>query len=164
MKHVVKKHKDAKLVVVGYGYDRKRLELLRDYLDLNNNVFFSGENVLFFNKNDKDAKVSLMKRAWAMVFPSVKEGWGMTVTECAACGTPTIATDVTGLRDSVVNGKTGIMVSKNPSEEELAGAMIKLIEDKKLREKMSTEAVKWAKKFTWKNSYKEFMSVLNKLI
>jgi glycosyltransferase involved in cell wall biosynthesis len=164
MKHVVRKIPEAKLLIVGYGYDRKRLELLRDYLDLQENVIFHHENVLFFEKNVKDEKVNLMQKAWALVFPSVKEGWGMTVTECAACGTPAIVTDVTGLRDSVIKDETGLIVSNDPSEEELAKAMIKILKDEKLRNKLSKNAIKWAKEFTWENSYMEFGSILNKIV
>ena len=139
------------------GYDRKRLQLLRDFLGLEENVYFQDENNLYFNKNDKDAKVKLMQSAWALIFPSVKEGWGMTVTECAACATPTIATNVTGLKDSVVDGETGILISQNPSKKELADAMIKLIENPKLLETLSNNALKRAKAFTWERGYKEFM-------
>lgn len=164
MEIVVRKHPEAKLAVVGYGYDRKRLELLRNYLELHDTVYFQDENILFFGKNEKDRKINSMQSAWALIFPSVKEGWGMTVTECAACGTPTIATDVTGLRDSVVNGKTGILVSKDPTPEEIAKEMIKLIERPKLRRKMSKEAIKWAKSFTWGRSYEEFSRIIENIV
>lgn len=160
MKIVCEKHPSAKLAIVGYGYDRKRLELLRNYLKLEKNVFFHDEDILFFGKNIKDQKIKIMQAAWALIFPSVKEGWGMTVTECAACGTPTIATDVSGLRDSVVNGKTGILVSKNPTPVEISREMIRLIEDKKLRKRMSLNAISWAKKFTWERSYREFSKII----
>lgn len=164
MKHVTEKYPKAQLAISGYGYDRKRLQLLRDYLDLAENVYFQDENNLFFNKNYKDAKIKLMQSAWALVFPSVKEGWGMTVTECAASGTPTLATKVTGLKDSVVGGKTGILVSKNPTDRELADAMIKLIEDKKLRTKLSEGAFEWSKQFTWENGYKEFIAEIESIV
>lgn len=163
MKYVVAKHKNAKLAIVGYGYDRKRLELLRNYLELENNVFFQDENILFFGQNVKDEKVKTMQAAWALVFPSVKEGWGMTVTECAACGTPTIATNVTGLKDSVVNGKTGVLVSENPTPEEIANEMMKLIENEKLRSDMSKNAILWSKQFDWDRSYSEFIGIIKKV-
>src|SRR5690606_8089201 len=101
MKEVVEKYPKTKLFILGYGYERQNLENLRNELNLKDNIFFVDENVLFFEKSKGDQKVSVMQQAWALIFPSVKEGWGMTVTECAACGTPTIATDVTGLKDSV---------------------------------------------------------------
>jgi glycosyltransferase involved in cell wall biosynthesis len=161
MKEVIKSLPNAKLIISGFGYERKRLELYRNYLGLEKNVFFLDENNLFFKKDDKDAKVRLMRSSWALVFPSVKEGWGMTVTECAASGTPTIASDVTGLRDSVVDGKTGLLVSSNPTEMEIAKAMIKIGSNSKFREKLSKNAISWSKNFTWERCFEEFMSALN---
>lgn len=163
MNKVVKIFPKAELAISGYGYDRKRLQLLRDYLGLEKNIYFQDENNLFFKKSDKDAKTGLMQNAWALIFPSVKEGWGMTVTECAASGTPSIATNVTGLKDSVVNGETGILISKNPSEDELAEAMLNLIKDDKLRNRLSKNAVEWSKGFTWKKSYEGFMKIVKKI-
>lgn len=164
MKHVISECPNARLAISGYGYDRKRLQLLRDFLGLENFVYFQDENNLFFKKSDKDAKAKLMKFSWALIFPSVKEGWGMTVTECAASGTPTIATDVTGLKDSIVDGKTGILVSRNPTETELAQAMINLVKNEGLRLRLSKNALVWAEKFTWERSYKEFMAILGKIV
>lgn len=162
MKFVVKKHSNAKLMIVGYGYDRFRLERMRDELGLQGVVIFQDENVLFFNKDKKDEKIRLMQEAWALIFPSVKEGWGMTVTECAACGTLSIGTKVTGLQDSIVDGKTGLLVSSNPTAKELSNAMIKIIEDGDLRRKLSKNAPVYWKGFTWDNSYKAFRKLIVK--
>lgn len=160
MAHVVKKYPEAKLSIVGSGYERKKLELLRNFLDLERNVFFQDENIWFFGKNAKDEKIRLMQNAWALIFPSVKEGWGMTVTECAACGTPTIASNVTGLKDSVIDGQTGILVSKEPTSKELAHAMISLIVNSKKREMYSKNALLNAKRYTWDQSYEEFEKII----
>ena len=119
MKMVVKKYPQAKLAIVGYGYQREKLGKLRQKLNLKENVFFADEDILFFKKSKKDKKIELMQKAWALLFPSVKEGWGMTVTECAACGTPAIVTGVSGLRDSVIKNKTGLVLPKNLTPEEL---------------------------------------------
>ena len=80
----------------------------------------------------------------------------MVVTEAAACGTPSIVTDVTGLRDSVRAGETGLVVSPNPSAHELASAMIRLIEDEALRERLSRGALEWAARFDWDTSFRRF--------
>ena len=164
MEKVVEKYPEARLAIVGYGYDRKRLELLRDYLKLEKYVMFQDENILFFGKNIKDEKIKSMQAAWALVFPSVKEGWGMTVTECAACGTPSIVTDVTGLRDSVKSDETGIVVSKDPTSDELANAMIKIIKKPKFRRKLEKNCLEWAGEFNWERSYKEFVTQLNIIV
>lgn len=163
MKEVIKNYPETKLAIAGYGYEREKLEKLRDDLDLKNNVFFTDENILFLEKSEKDQKVKLMQEAWALLFPSVKEGWGMTVTECAACGTPAIVTDVTGLRDSVKNNETGLIVSKNPAPKELAEAMIKIIRDRELRENLSQNAIEWAKNFSWDRSFEEFKNIVNRI-
>lgn len=160
MGEVCKNFPKARLVIVGYGYDRIRLEKLRDSLGLEDSVKFSDENILFFTKNSNDKKVSLMQQAWALVFPSVKEGWGMTVTESAACGTPSIVTDVTGLRNSVIKNETGLVVSANPTVEELSEAMENILSDSNLRNRLSKNALKYAQKFTWDKSCQQFQKII----
>lgn len=152
MKIVVQKYPRAKLAIVGYGYQRQELGRLRGKLHLNDNIFFADENILYFKKSNKDRKIELMQKAWALLFPSVKEGWGMTVTECAACGTPAIVTNVDGLKDSVIKDRTGLVLSKNPTPEELALAIIRIIKDKNLREKLSKNAIEWSQNFNWDKS------------
>lgn len=159
---VIKKYPKAKLAIIGNGYDRFRLERMRDELNLQGVVFFADENVFFFSKTKKDEKIKYMQEAWALLFPSVKEGWGMTVTECAACGTPTIATNVTGLRDSVIDGKTGILVTANPRPKELANAILELIKNRNLRDILSKNATAEWQDFTWENSYREFEKLISK--
>ncbi|MEZ4455982.1 MAG: glycosyltransferase [Gemmatimonadales bacterium] len=66
--------------------------------------------VTFHGFVDEETKIRMFRTTWANVFPSPKEGWGITVMEAAACGTPSIASDSPGLRDSVVAGKTGWLV------------------------------------------------------
>ena len=160
---VVKEYKSARLAIVGYGYERGRLEKSVDEMKLGKSVYFVDKNNLFFTKSVKDQKVKIMQRAWCLLFPSVKEGWGMTVTECAACGTPSIVTDVTGLRDSVIKDKTGIIVSANPSAYEIARQMMMLIENDRMREGFSKNAIEWAGEFNWERSFEEFYSLIKEL-
>ncbi len=156
MNIVVKKHPETKLVIVGTGYDRRRLESIRNTLNLQNNVFFADENTWFFTKNTKDKKLLLMQQAWSLLFLSVKEGWGMTVTESAASGTPAIVSNVSGLVDSVKKDQTGVVLSKNPSPEEISQAINSLIENKTLRTKLSKNSLAWSTKFSWNTSFIEF--------
>lgn len=156
MRIIVKRYKSAKLAIIGYGPQEERLSSRIKKYNLDNNVFLVNKNHLFFDYNPKDVKVRLMQQAWALLLPSVKEGWGMVVTEAAACATPSVVTRVTGLTDSVVEDKTGIVISQNPDIAELANALEKLIKEQALRLRMSRQAAIRAKTFTWEMSYEQF--------
>src|SRR5581483_7114696 len=69
-----------------------------------------GESVRFLGRISESEKLALLRRAWALVFASPKEGWGITNLEAAACATPVVASNSPGIRESVVDGKTGYLV------------------------------------------------------
>lgn len=160
MKAVVEKHPKARLLLIGNGPDEKRLQNLISDLSLTRNIHIINKNNFFIDKSPVDTKVRFMQEAWGLLLPSVKEGWGMVVTEAAACGTPSIVSNVTGLRDSVVDKKTGIILSKQPSSQELADAIALLIENNKLRERLSLGALRRSKEFNWDKSYTRFKHLL----
>lgn len=109
----------VRLDVAGSGDDRGRLEALAVELGLGDAVTFHG----FVTEAEK---LRLFRTTWANVFPSPKEGWGITVMEAAAAGTPSIASDSPGLRDSVVAGRTGWLVPHGDAEA-LARQMLLLV-------------------------------------
>jgi glycosyltransferase involved in cell wall biosynthesis len=157
---VLKKHPEAKFVFIGQGPEQFFInQAIYDH-EVQRSVKVI-TNAFFVDKKSKDPKVTYMQQAWAHVLPSVKEGWGMVVTETAACGTPSIVSNVSGLRDSVQDGKSGVILSENPSKYELAEAMIRIIEDEPLRQKLSAGAIKWAKNFEWEKSYRSYVRALS---
>lgn len=160
MQEVVSKFPAAQLALIGNGPDEDRLQKMIFLLHLEKNVIIVNKNNFYIDKQKGDLKVDFMRRAWVLLLPSVKEGWGMVVTEAAACGTPSIVSDVTGLRDSVRRNKTGIILSSSPSEKELSQAMIKLIKNTTFRINLSKEAVVWSKNFDWDGSYEKFKHAL----
>lgn len=160
MNVVLQRYPDSKLLIIGNGPQEGELIGFVKKNRLSANVKFVTKNNFFFKKSIKDLKVKFMQEAWCLLMPSVKEGWGLVVTEAAACGTPAIVSNATGLRDSVINGKTGIVISKNPTPHELAEAMIFFIKDGNLRETLSKNAVIFAREFTWERSFKEFWKIL----
>src|SRR3989344_2694615 len=152
---VVPKYPEAKLYLVGYGKEEGNLKAQIKKLKLTKNIFIVNKNNFFLKNDVRDEKIRLMQEAWALLLPSVKEGWGMVVTEAAACGTPSIVSNVTGLRDSVIHNKTGIILSSNPSPTEMAKAMINLIENKR-REEFYKNSIAWSKNFSWSKSFDAF--------
>lgn len=116
-----KSRPDLRLRVAGTGDDRPRLERLAEDSGVAGAVEFLG----FVSEAEK---VRLLRTTWANLFPSPKEGWGITIMEAAACGTPSIASNSPGLRDSVVDGETGHLVPHGDAAA-LAEAMLRLASD-----------------------------------
>lgn len=160
IRKIAPKYPKVKLAIIGYGPEEKNIKKMITNNLLENSVSLVNKNNLFFKKSERDIKVKLLQQAWALILPSVKEGWGMVVTEAAACGTPAIVTDVSGLRDSVINNKTGFILSSNPQAEELAKKMSEIIENKILRKELSINAIKWAANFSWEKSFRQFEKII----
>ena len=132
---------DITLDICGQGDDRPRLERLAVERRVSDAVRFLG----FVSE---DEKRRLLRRAWAVVFPSPKEGWGITNVEAAACGTPAIASDSPGLRESVQNGVTGYLVPHGDVPA-LAGRMRELAEDPSLVGRLGRAARRFAEGLSW---------------
>jgi glycosyltransferase involved in cell wall biosynthesis len=132
---------DLRLQIAGTGVDRPRLERVVRELGLSDAVQFLG----FVPEGEK---VALLRRTWANLFPSAKEGWGITNVEAAACGTPSLASDSPGLRDSVRPGQTGFLVPHgNPDA--LASRMLELAHDPALTDRLGRAARTFAEGLSW---------------
>jgi len=140
-------HASATLEIAGTGDDRPRLERLARSLDL-------GDRVRFLGFVTEEEKLALLRSAWAMVFTSAKEGWGITNLEAAACGTPVIASDSPGLRDSVRHGETGYLVPHGDVTA-LATAMRAIAESPDLVATLGRRGRAFAETFTWDRAARE---------
>lgn len=152
MREVVKETLDARLLIIGKGDYADELVSLTDKLGLKNIVKFCGYV-------SEERKVELMRKAHVIVVPSVKEGWGIPVIEAAACGTPAIGTDTTGLRDSIINGKTGFLVPYGEPKI-LAKKIIGILKNDDLRDKLSKNAIRWARNFGWDKGLCKFETIV----
>jgi len=117
--------------------------------------------VTFHGYVAEEEKVKLLAKSWAAIQPSQMEGWGITVIEANAAGTPVIASNVKGLQDSVNDGLTGILAPAG-NVTQFANAMMKIAEDNELRDKFSQDARLWAKNFDWNKSAETFYNLLGK--
>lgn len=119
--------------------------------------------VKFWGFVDNKTKFKLLSRSHILLNPSIREGWGLVNIEANSVGTPVVGYDVSGVRDSVVNGKTGLL-SKLGNYEGLAMNVIKLFNDINLYNKMSREALLWSRKFTWEKSTNESLDLIKNLV
>jgi len=103
--------------------------------------------VTFLGRLAISEKHQRMARAHALIMASVREGWGLVVSEANACGTPAIVYDVPGLRDSVRNQETGLVVQPSPAA--LARGMIQLWRDPALYRHLAKEALAWSSMFSF---------------
>jgi glycosyltransferase involved in cell wall biosynthesis len=141
MPRVLREVPGARLRIVGRGQEEARLKALVTRLGLVGRVTFTG----FVSDAEK---VALLQRAALLVQVSRKEGWGLTVSEAYACGTPVVAADVPGLSDSVQDGVTGLLV-RRPEPAPLAAAITRLLLDEPRRAEMGERAALWSRSFRW---------------
>lgn len=134
----------AILEIAGAGDYRPALERLTRSLAL-------GDRVRFLGFVSEAEKLALLRRTWAMLLASPKEGWGLTNVEAAACGTPVVASNSPGIRESVRDGVTGFLVHHGDVDG-FAAAMDRLAADPALVTSMGRDARVFADTFTWDNA------------
>jgi glycosyltransferase involved in cell wall biosynthesis len=142
--------------IAGQGDDRPRLERCARDLGLDGSVRFLG----FVGEAEK---LRLLRRAWAVVFPSPKEGWGLSNVEAAACGTPALASDSPGLRESVRHGETGYLVPHGDARG-LATRMLELAADPARVERLGQAARRFAERLSWERAASATEAHLDRVI
>ncbi|MEX2089046.1 MAG: glycosyltransferase family 4 protein [Bacteroidota bacterium] len=147
---------EARLKIVGEGDYRPALETLSAELGMKDAVEFTGYA-------GKAETVRMLQRMHVAVNCSAKEGWGLTVIEANACGVPVIASDVPGLRDSVLDEKTGLLYEYG-NIEQLAQKILLVLRDQHLRTRLRDEALVWARSFEWEDSAQKMIAVLEQAI
>jgi glycosyltransferase involved in cell wall biosynthesis len=138
---------EAVLEIAGAGEYRPDLEQLARSLGV-------ADRVRFLGRIDEAAKVALLRRAWAFVFASPKEGWGITNLEAGASGTPVVASNSPGIRESVVDGETGYLVPHGDVQS-MAGAMARIAGDPALVTRLGAAARRFSEQFTWERAARE---------
>src|SRR5205823_9694085 len=116
-----------------------------------------GDRVRMLGFVAEDAKPDLYGRAWVTLTASSAEGWCLTVTEAAACGTPSAALRVGGLPESIVDGETGVLAHTTG---ELIGRVRELVADPALSERLGAAAQARARSFTWERTAAANLQVL----
>ena len=132
-------HPDLQLVIVGDGYERLALEEQVSEIGADDWIRIAG------HVSDEEL-LALYRQAWVVASASIAEGWGMTLTEAAACGTPAVATRINGHTDSVREGVSGLLADDS---RQLAEKLALVLSDHDLRRRLSEGAIAYAASLTW---------------
>src|SRR5947208_16669810 len=138
---------DATVEIAGAGDYRPALEALARSLDL-------GDRVRFLGRISEADKLALLRRSWALVFASPKQGWGITNLEAAACATPVVASNSPGIRESVRDGETGYLVTHGDLSA-MAASLDRLAASRDLVDRLGIAARRFAETFTWERAAEE---------
>jgi glycosyltransferase involved in cell wall biosynthesis len=130
---------DLRAVLAGEGYERPALETLV-------RAHGAGHWIELPGFVDDDALVDLYRSAWVVASSSLREGWGMTVTEAGACGTPSVAPPIGGHQDAGVDGVSGILVD---GTDQMVSVLDTVLRDELLRRRLGRGALDHAGKLTW---------------
>jgi glycosyltransferase involved in cell wall biosynthesis len=142
-------HPDLEAVIVGEGQERPALEARIAAAGATGWIHLPGRVV-------ESELVDLYRRAWAVTSASAREGWGMTITEAAACATPAVVTRISGHSDAVVDGETGLLADVG----DLGPALGRLLADPDLRARLSAGAAAHAARYTWAATAEGTLQVL----
>jgi glycosyltransferase involved in cell wall biosynthesis len=93
----------------------------------------------------REQLVAHYQSAWLVVSGSLAEGWGLSLTEGASCGTPCVATDIRGHRSSVRDGRSGVLAAP----ERLGATIADVLGDPARLEQLRAGALAWAGELTW---------------
>lgn len=134
---------DLTLTIVGEGYERERLDAVVRELDADAWVRLTG-------RVDESELVRLYQAAWVAASASAREGWGLSLTEAAACGTPTVATRIAGHTDAVRDGISGLLTGS--TAEELGRGLVQVLTDTALRTRLRAGAIERASTLSWEST------------
>lgn len=151
-------YKDAKLWVVGKAPDIHFEEEMKQFA----HTLGIDTDVRFYGYVSEDKKLELLTKAAILIHTSIREGWGLTIIEANAVGTPAVGYNVTGLRDSIQDKKTGLLAQKN-TPDDLACTVISLMKDERLYERLSKNAKVWSKTFNWESAGEKSWKLLKRV-
>jgi glycosyltransferase involved in cell wall biosynthesis len=153
LKYLLHKIERLKLVIVGTGPEEEKMKKLANVLNVQ-------EYVEFKERISNEELSDVVSSSWLNVHTSVTEGWGFSILEASAAGTPTVAYDVPGVRDAVKNGQNGIKV-KDGDMEALADAALSILNDP---QRWWSSSIEVAKEYSWDATAKLWDSLIRKVV
>ncbi|MDW7726922.1 MAG: glycosyltransferase family 4 protein [Candidatus Methanoperedens sp.] len=153
---VLKDRNDFEIIIVGEGSESDSLIRTVQELDLRGIIKFKG-------KVDEQILNEYYMGCDAFILPSLWEGMPLTLLEAAAAGMPIIASDVGGISSLFTNGENALIIGQKNAEA-LASAMLKLMGDNKLREKLGSNARGLAERFSWEGTARDLNHIYREVI
>jgi len=158
---LVKDFKNLLYLIAGDGPEMKKMRKLINKLNLKKNVKILGK------VNDSD-KAFLFKVSDLHVMPTIQdkssisiEGFGISYIEAGMHGIPSISSGLGGTKESVINGKTGIICNPN-NIFSIKDSIRKVLINKKMYKKLSINSKNFSKKFLWENTIKNYLKLITK--
>lgn len=146
----------ARLTIVGAGDFTDALKGQSSQLGLSDVIDFPGFVSI-------EEKVKLLCRSHVMVYPSLKEGWGLTNIEANSCGTTVVAANTAGLRDSVKDNYSGLLYEYG-NIEQLVSKLKLLLTDHQKRQELEKGGLKWASQFSWDQAAEQLAAYCNEVV
>lgn len=131
----------TRLIVIGDGPELGNLKKLVSHLNLEEAVEFTG-------RVQTERMVEILNRCHLFMNASPKEGWGLTVVEANACGVPVVGSNRPGLKDSILEDKTGFLARYGDADD-FAHKGLRLLTDSDLWNRFSQAGLEWARSMTW---------------
>jgi glycosyltransferase involved in cell wall biosynthesis len=141
---------DLQLVIVGDGP-------LRPVLERRIDQYGAHDWITLVGTLSQQQLIAIYQRSWLVASASLAEGWGLTLTEAAGCGTPAVATDINGHRSSVLDGVTGVLAPL----ERLGDTIADVLLDDARRQQLAAGAVARARTLTWEASARRILHALH---
>lgn len=154
LKEINVKIPTIKLWIVGRG-DEKYVKHLKQIIEEKK----IDKKVEFFGFVSDEKKFELMKKAHILIASSIKEGWGLIVSEAAIVGTPSVVYNVSGLRDVVKDNVNGLICEQN-NYLEIAKNVEKLLNNQALYKKLQAGAISEKKKYNWDRTANQFLDFI----
>jgi glycosyltransferase involved in cell wall biosynthesis len=133
---------EARLEIVGEGYERPTIEAAIARAG-------AGDFVRLRGRTSDAELLDLYRSAWVVTSASIREGWGMTITEAGSCGTPAVVTDIAGHADAVVAGTSGLLAA---DDDALVDGLVRVLGDVDERDRLGAGALRRAATLTWEHA------------
>ena len=152
VKNLLKRVDVIRLFIIGSGPEEENMKKLMNELNMKNSVVFTG-------RISTEELSKIVASSWLNIHTSVTEGWGLSILEAAAAGTPTVAYEVPGVSDVIENGLNGLKI-KDGDREALSEAALSILTNP---EKWWSSSLDVAKKYSWDTTASLWEDIINKI-